>query len=281
MTATAETAGRPRAALRPPPPARVLLALVRRGLRDRRRAPLTWGGSIGALCALEVAIWPSIESSIGKAVQGYPKALKEAFGIAELNSVKAYLDVEMFSLILPLAIAFLAVRCVAAMLSAAEEQHHLDTLLSAPVPRRVLTAAAMAVTGLTVAAVLAVVAAVTLLASLAAGAGLPAGALVAGLALVWSLAMLFAGLAALAAGLLHRAVLVTAIAMGAAVAMYVLDLVGKLAGAAEPLRYASAFRYYGSPLRDGMDVAAAAGMVAVGLACAAAGALLFDRRDVL
>ena len=281
MTATAETARPSRTALRPPPPGRVLLALVRRGLRDRRRAPLTWGGSLGALCALEVAIWPSIEDSIGKAVEGYPKALKEAFGIAELNSVQSYLDVEMFSLLLPLAVAFLAVRCVAAMLSAAEEQHHLDTLLSAPVPRRLLTAAALAVTALTVAAVLVVVAAVTLLASVAAGAGLPAGALLAALVAVWALAMLFAGVAALAAGLLHRSVLVTAIAMGTAVAMYVLDLVGKLADGADPVSYASAFHYYGAPLRDGADVLGCAGMLAAGLACAAAGALLFERRDVL
>jgi hypothetical protein len=93
--------------------------------------------------------------------------------------------------------------------------------------------------------------------------------------------MLFAGLATFGAGFLHRAALVTALAMGTAVAMYVIDLVGKLANGAEPLRWASAFKYYGTPVRDGMDVAAFAGLLAVGLACAAVGALLFDRRDVL
>jgi ABC-2 type transport system permease protein len=281
MTAIAEST-RPRPATLQPPPARHLLrALLRRGLRDRRRAPLTWGGSIGALCAFEVAIWPSIEGSIGKAIKGYPKGLKEAFGIAQLDTVEAYLDAEMFSLILPLAIAFLAVRSVVALLTAAEEQHYLDTLLAAPIPRRVLAGGAVGITALVVAAVLVVVGCVTWIVGSVAGAGISAGPLTAGLVAVWSLAMLFAGLATLAAGFLHRSTAVTALAMGAAVAMYVIDLVGKLAEGAAPLRWASAFKYYDSPLRDGIDPLACAGLLAVGLACAALGAVLFDRRDVL
>ena len=281
MTATAERQATPQRALEPPPPVRVLRALIRRGLRDRRKAPLTWGISIGALCAFEVAIWPSIENSIGKAVENYPKGLKEAFGIADLNTVEAYLEAEMFSLILPLAIAFFAVRCVADVLSAAEEQHHLDTLLSAPVPRRVLVTAAFGVSAVMVAAVLAVVGTLTWVVGGLVGAGVSAGALAGGLLAVWSLAILFAGLATAGAGFLHRSALVTALAMGTAVAMYVIDLVGKLADGAEFLRWASAFKYYDSPLRDGVDLLACAGLLAVGLACAAVGAVLFERRDVL
>lgn len=281
MTATTETVRAPQKALQAPSALQVLRALVRRGLRDRRRAALTWGASIGALCAFEVAIWPSIEDSIGKAVEGYPKGLKEAFGIAELNSVEAFLDAEMFSLILPLAVAFFAVRCVAGILSASEEQHHLDTLLSAPVPRRVLAAAAAGVAALVVAAVLVVIGALTWVVGALVGADLSAGPLAGGLLTVWSLSMLFAGLATLGAGSLHRSSLVTALSMGTAVAMYVIDLVGKLAHGAEPLRWASAFKYYDSPLRDGVDPLACAGLLVTGLACAAVGAVLLDRRDIL
>ena len=42
---------------RSPPDGRTgLHAIVRRGLLDRRRAVLTWGGSLGALGAFEAAI---------------------------------------------------------------------------------------------------------------------------------------------------------------------------------------------------------------------------------
>ena len=62
--------------------------------------------------------------------------------------------------------------------------------------------------------------------------------------------------------------------------MYVIDLVGKLADPAEPLRYVSAFRYYGSAIQDGIDPFAFAGLVLVGVVLAVIGALRFERRDV-
>ncbi len=85
-------------------------ALLRRGLRDHRRAPLTWGGSLGLLSGLILFIWPSIEDSAAELVESYPEGLKEAFGIGELSTVEAYYEAEMLSLIIPLAVAFLAVR---------------------------------------------------------------------------------------------------------------------------------------------------------------------------
>ena len=62
------------------------------------------------MCTLIVALWPSIEDSIGEPIEGYPEGLKKAFNIEGLDRVEAYLDAEMFSLIVPLALAFFAVR---------------------------------------------------------------------------------------------------------------------------------------------------------------------------
>ena len=73
----------------------------------------------------------------------------------------------------------------------------------------------------------------------------------------------------------------TAVSVGTLIAMYIVDLVGKLADPIEPLRYASAFRYYGSAVRDGIDPLAFAGLVFAGAVLAALGAFLFERRDVL
>ena len=99
--------------------------------------------------------------------------------------------------------------------------------------------------------------------------------------------MLFGGLALLAAGVLHRAASVTAVSVGVLAvsvgvlaAMYIVDLMGKLADPIEPLRFASAFKYYGSAVQDGIDPLAFAGLALAGAALATAGALLFDRRDV-
>ena len=63
--------------------------------------------------------------------------------------------------------------------------------------------------------------------------------------------------------------------------MYVVDLAGKLADAAEPFRLATAFKYYGSGLTEGIDLAAFVGLTACGAVLAFLGSLLFERRDVL
>jgi len=199
-----------------PSASRSLGAVLRRGLGDHRRAPLSWGLPLGAMCALIVAIYPSIEDSLDELTRNYPRGLKEAFGIEQLNTVEAYLDAEMFSLIVPLAIALFAVRSISREISVAEERGYLDTTLAAPLTRRVLIAGSFTVTVLAAAGVLAAVFALTFTTSLAAGAGISVAKLLAGVANVWPLAVFTAGLATLVAGLLHHSAPVTAIATGTA-----------------------------------------------------------------
>jgi ABC-2 type transport system permease protein len=282
VTVTAHSApASAEAAVRPPSQWRSLQAVVRRGLRDHRRAWLTWGGSLGALSSLMAAIWPSIEGALDDALENYPEELKDAFNIREITTVEQYIDAEMMSLIVPLAVSFLAIRIVTRAISSAEEQRYLDTLLAAPVARTALVAGTLVVAGIVVATVLAVMTLMTWITSLVAGSDASLEVLSRGAANVWPLAMFFAGLATLAAGVLHRSSQVTGVAAGTLVAMYVVDVVGKLADPVEPLRYLSAFRYYGSAIQDGIDPGSVAVLTITGIVLAVAGALLFERRDIL
>lgn len=280
-TGVAQAPERARMAARAPSSRRSLVLLVRRGLRDNRRAPLTWGGGLGAMTALMAAIWPSIEDSTAELVDSYPAGLKEAFGIQQLDTIEKYIDAEMLSLIMPLGLAFFAVRCATRATVGAEDRGHLDTLLSLPVSRRVVVASSFVVTGLALLAILAVVWSLTWVAGTLVGGGISGPTLAAGLLNVWPLSMVFAGLAVLAAGVSHRPAAVTAVGAGTLVAMYVVDLVGRLADPVEPLRVVSAFRYYGSAVQDGLEAGHMLGLTLVALALAAIGARLFERRDVL
>jgi beta-exotoxin I transport system permease protein len=282
MSVTASTrqpaAGRQDVAL--PAPWRSLGVVVRHLLWSNRRTPLTWGGGLGAMSALIAAMWPSIEGSVAKLMREYPPALKDAFGIDELDSLAAYVSAEMLSLIVPLAVVFLTVRCVVGATSAAEERGHLDVLLTLPLSRRVLVAGAVIAAATLSAAVLAIAWGMTCVAGAVVGATVDVGPLLAGFADVWPLAMAFAGLGMLATGLTSRSAVATGVAVGTAVAMYVLDLVGKVSDTLEPLRNLSAFRLYGTAVRDGLSVSHVLALVGVGLALAVAGAVLFDRRDL-
>ena len=258
-----------------------LRAVVRRGLLDRRRAALLWGGSLGALGAFMAAIYPSIQSSIESISRNYPAGLKEAFGVQAMNTVEGYVHAEMFSLIVPLAIGYFAIRAVAAAIVGAEERGHLDTILSLPMSRWVLMVGSYLVAAVVSVAILALTGAMTFIAGRIAGTHISLGLVIAGSMGVWPLALFFAAVSALASGVLHGARTVYGIALGALVAMYALDLAGRLANGLEPLRWISAFRYYGAPLRDGIDPASFIGLTAAGVLLLIAGAPLLERRGVL
>jgi ABC-2 type transport system permease protein len=257
-----------------------MTALVFSQLHERRRSLLSWGLPIGLMSAFIVAIYPSVEDALSKAIASYPEALKEAFGIAELTSVEQYLDAEMLSLIVPLAVGYLAVRSVASGLSGAAESGRLDVLLSAPVSRRRLVACGFAATAIELAAVLLAGLLVTLLGSVLAGAGLAFGPALAGFANVWPLALLFAALGIVVTGWSLHTPVVTGSVAGVLVAMYVADLIGRLDDGLDWIRYGSAFRYYGKAIEDGIDPLAFAGVTAVAIGLAALGAWLFERRDI-
>jgi ABC-2 type transport system permease protein len=265
----------------PPGAAATLRAVVRRGLRDNRRAPLVWGGSLGLMCGLIAALYPSIRQGLSDAVRSYPSGLKDAFGIAQLDTVEAYLHAEMFSIIVPVAVAVFAIRCASAPIAAAEERGYLATVLAAPLSRRALIAETFVTAALATPAVLLVCGLLTLAAAVLSGQDLSVGRLAAALLAVWALALFFAGAAILAAAFSHRAAPVTAAAVGLLVVMYLLDVVGKLADSFGWVRSLSAFRYYGEPLLHGAGAGGVAGLVLAGALLAALGAVQFERRDVL
>jgi beta-exotoxin I transport system permease protein len=257
-----------------------MTALLAAQLHERRRSLFSWGLPIGLWSAFVVAIYPSVEDALRKAISSYPEALKEAFGIAELTTVEQYLNAEMLSLIVPLAVGYLAVRSVASGLSGAAESGRLDVLLSAPVSRRGLVAAGFAATAVELGCVLGVGLLITALGSLLAGAGLCFGLALAGFASVWPLALFFAGLGIVATGFSLRTSIVTGSVAGVLVAMYVADLVGRLDTGLDWIRYGSVFRYYGHAIEDGIDPIAFIGVTVAAVALAFLGALLFDRRDI-
>jgi ABC-2 type transport system permease protein len=257
-----------------------LTALIGTQLHDRRRSLLAWGLPLGLMSAFIVAIFPSVEDALGKAIRDYPSELKEAFSIGELATVEQYLEAEMLSLIVPLALGYLAVRSIASGLSGAAETGRLDVLLSAPVSRSRLVASGFLATAIELAAVLTVSLLLTMIGSWLAGAGLAFGPALAGFANVWPLALVFAGLGVIVTGLSLRTSVVTGSVAGVLVAMYVVDLVGRLDTSLDWIRYGSVFRYYGTAIEDGIDPVAFCGVVAVALGLAAFGAVLFERRDL-
>jgi ABC-2 type transport system permease protein len=254
-------------------------AVARRALRDQRRAPLTWGVSLGLLCALELAIYPSVHKSLGKTLESYPDAIKQAFQIESFDTAAQFVSAEMFSLIIPLAIGFFAIRAATRPVAGYEERHWLDVLLTAPLRRRALVAEAFAAAATSSLAILVVTGALIWLSGQAFGAEVGLGDVAAGIAGTWAFALFFAGIGLCACGRLGSWTLVTEVAAGVLVVMYVIDVAARIEDSLDAVGHLSAFHWYGSPLIDGLDDGHL-GLAVAGMLLAAVGALLFERRDV-
>jgi ABC-2 type transport system permease protein len=254
--------------------------LVAQGLADRKRSLLIWILSIGLLCVAIVAIYPSIEDTLSDVMDSYPEGLKEAFAVEDLNTPGQYFHAELLGLILPLALAWFAIRAIARDLSGSAEKSYLDVLLAAPVSRRQLVATSFLGTAIELTAIMLSAAAVTAITASLLGVDLSLGDSVAGMINMLPLALFFAGFAILITGFRVQSAIVTGLATGLLILMYIVDVIGKLAPDLDFLRYASVFRYYGMAIEDGIDPAAFLGVTAVAVLLSAIGALLFDRRDL-
>jgi ABC-2 type transport system permease protein len=254
--------------------------IARRAIRDQRRAPLWWGIPLGLMSALELAVYPSVHESLGKALDSYPDALKSAFQIESINSAAEFLNGEMFSLVIPLALGFFGIRAAERLIVGYEEHHWLDTLMAAPVSRRALVGGAFAASAAISAGILLVTGLIIWVSGAIFGASIDAGHVLAGVAEVWPLALTFAALALLLSSLMTGSATVTAIAGGILVAMYVIELTARIADSVSAIGPISVFHYLGSALVNGLDAASFFGMTAAACVIAAVAAVLFERRDL-
>jgi ABC-2 type transport system permease protein len=232
------------------------------------------------------AIFPSIESSpeLNELVESYPDVLKSLFGIVEggdLTSGAGYLDVELFSFMLPLLVLVLAIGSGARTFAGEEDAGKLELVLSYPVRRRGAVLAKGAAVAAEIVVVCAASGAAMLLFDPLVGLGLSLGNLVEALVSIAALALLF-GWSALAVGAaVPSRALAIGIPAGAAAAAYLVSGLHELAGWLDPFRLLSPFWLVGSsPLQRGADgwgilvVAVAAVVVLL------AGARLVERRDL-
>jgi len=260
--------------------------LFRRGVRDHRRALLGWCIGIAAYIGMVASIYPSIESSpeFNQLVENYPEVLKSLFGLSgdsDITSGSGYLDIELFSLMLPLLVLVLAIGSGARTFAGEEDAGRLELVLSYPVRRRsaVLAKAAAVAVEVTLACIAAGV--TLLLVNSPLGLELSFAHLTGALLSVAAVGLLFGWLALAVGAIVPSRALAIGIPAGVAAAGYLVNGLHGLAGWLDPFRFLSPFWLVGaSPLQNGPD---GWGVVAVALAAIAvllAGSLLVERRDL-
>jgi ABC-2 type transport system permease protein len=258
-----------------------------RALSERWRALSWWVGGTLVFVVIVAALWPSMRDSreAQEAVADYPEVFKAMLGgedAFDMAQGSGYLEVWMFSLVVPIVVAACAIGFAARTLAGEEENGQLELVLSYPVSRRAVVLekalaillAVLATGGLIVVALLMM----DLIVDLEVGLGRLLATVI-GVMLV----SLFYGAVALLAGAAigRQSFALAAGGLGLAVG-YVLVVAGHLADDVSWVRYLSPLHYgVGTdPLTGSWPVASHAALLVLAVGAVGAAAALIDRRDV-
>jgi ABC-2 type transport system permease protein len=260
----------------------LLPPLVRKTWRDDRRTIIGWTVGVGAFTAVYTGFYSQFQGAAELKQDALPQGMLDFLGIADMLSPAGYLQATVFSLIGPLLVLMCATSLAARTIARPEEDGGMELLLANPLSRtgfatQRLTAAAAAIT--LVAATPWIVLSILVPAI---GIDVPltnvAAACVGLVLLTWC----FTGIAFLAGAVTGKRGTVLAITGVIGVITYMANAMSNMSDSVSWLKWTSPFYYFigTDPLHDGWHPAHLLLLAGIGVTTAAAGVVLFDRRDV-
>ncbi len=261
----------------------MLRSVFLKTLRDQRHGLVGWSIGIVLLVVTESLIWPSFSDmpDVEQLFAQYPEPMKKIFDIEAMTSGLGFLNVELFSLMLPALFLIYAIARGARLVAGEEEAGTLDVLLVTPQSSaRVVLEKALAL--VTCIAVLGVgLFAVTMICSVTIGMGIGVVDTLAGTLAMVLLGAEFGLLAVAVGAATGRRSLAVGVPGALAVAAYVLYVAGLLLTEVDPWQRLSPFHQavVSGPLGGGFPPSflwLVLGSVVVTLAALP----LLDRRDI-
>jgi beta-exotoxin I transport system permease protein len=256
-------------------------------LRAARRTLAIWAAAFAGLIALYAVIWPSVRGNTSwrnlfdTLPQTY-RALFTASGTIDLSTAGGYLGVELMGFMGPALIAVYAITAGSAAIAGEEDRGGLEVTLSAPVSRGQVFGQRCAALAAGIAALMIAAGAALWIFSALLGMGLGPGA-IASAAAALGIFGLFAGAVAIAVGAATGS---PAVARGAAAlavaASYLINALAQLTSTLRPARPISPYYLVlgNEPLARGLQLTGAVPVLAAAAAIAAAGGIMFARRDL-
>jgi ABC-2 type transport system permease protein len=265
----------------------VLRDVFLKSLRDLRRSFAWWTVGLAGYVALIASVYPTVRDNpdLEKLVESYPEALKAfvAFGGQfDFTSAAGYLGSELFSFMMPALFLVAAVGHGAGTLAGEEERGTIDLLLSSPLSRTRVALEKLAAMCVELAALGAVLWLALWVGARAFPMEVSVAHLASATALLVVLALAYGAIAFMVAAATGRKTLAIGLTVALAVGAYLVNSLASLVEVLEPFQKATPFYHYAvaDPLRQGLDPWHTLFLLAVGAVAAAAGVLLFDRRDL-
>lgn len=261
--------------------------MLRRAALDLRWTVVWYAVGLAVYGILICAVYPTFRDSqaqFQQLLQTYPKAFLQAFGVStDMGTLPAFLGAEFLNVIWALIISVFAIMAGTATVAQEVERGTADLWLSVPVGRaRLLASKLLAMLVGAVVLVLATAATIAV-GGMAVGEPQPVSRLAAAGVEMLAFTVAVGGYAVLLSTLFDERGKAAGVAAGVTLACYLAWVVAGLVSRVSWLRYLSIFTAYKpqDALSHGTLTPGAGLLVLLGVACALAGLLVFQRRDIL
>ncbi|HEX6580779.1 MAG TPA: ABC transporter permease subunit [Actinomycetota bacterium] len=263
-----------------------MIDLVRKELRDQRRALIGWGIGLSAMVLMYSSFWPSVRDNADQFesyLENIPDALRSVIGELSLGTPVGYLQSELFSFLGPALILVFAIGAGARSLAGEEEQGTLDLLVVTPITRRMIVLqkfAAMVLTALGLGVMLWI--SVVVVGRLF-GLDVAIPDVAAAILHLLLLGVAFGAIAMFLGASRGRRALAIGVTSALAVGTFILNAFAPTVDGFQWAARLSPFFYYGDtlPLRNGLHIGHAGVLVALAAVAVIATVASFDRRDLL
>lgn len=264
----------------------MLRSVVGKMVHDLWRATLVWTAVAGLLAGFYLSLYPSLGAvaEMAQMLERMPPELRSMFAPegADLSTAAGYLNIELFTFMIPLLVAAITVTAGGGATAGEEERGTMDLLLAHPIRRWRIVAEKAA--GM---ALLAGIFCLGIWASLAITAGLAdidlaLERVAAALASAWLLGLVLGGVALLAGALTGSRMLAIAMGLAVAVVGFFVNALAPLSNVLKPWQPLSPHYHYmgNDPLSHGLDPVHVLALLALALALTAIAAVAFERRDL-
>lgn len=261
--------------------------ITRQAWRTSRRTLAIWSAAFAGLIALYAVIWPSVRGNTSwrnlfDTLPETYRALFTASGTIDLSTAGGYLGVELMGFMGPALIALYAIGAGSAAIAGEEDRGGLEVTLSAPISRVQVFAQRFTALVIGIGTLMIATGAALWIFSAMLGMGLSPGAIASAVAALGVFGV-FTGTVALAVGAATGSpAAARGVAALTAVASYLINALAQLTSALRPARPISPYYLVlgNEPLVHGLRLVGVVSVIAAVAVIAAAGGILFARRDL-
>jgi ABC-2 type transport system permease protein len=253
-----------------------------KAVMDRLLLAVIVGLAVGAQGLVMGPMWLALEDIIGEMMASFPESIMAIAGGADMATASGWYTGEMFSIVVPFAVIFVAASSAARAFGGEMERSTIGLVLSTPTRRTRLATDKLAAMIVHVALAAGLLGLLTWIGMVVTGIDIAASNVFAICFMLTLLAVFVGGIAGLVSIIAGRGVLAILVAMLLAVAMYAWSSFVPMADAIAQLAWISPWHHYigTDPLGSGIDWLSAAWLTILALIPMAISVYIFKRRDI-